>query len=124
MVMDNEAGMEHISRLTTNNVNVLLVVSDPSIRGIEAAGRINTLVDDLKIRAEKRFLIINQARDGLTDSLQEAIVKHGLDLAGTMPQDDLLYDFDMNGNPTITLPDDSPALSAAFDIFDNIIEAK
>lgn len=124
MVMDNEAGMEHISRLTTNNVNVLLMVSDPSIRGIEAAGRINTLVDDLKIRAEKRFLIINQARDGLTDSLQEAIVKHGLDLAGTMPQDDLLYDFDMNGNPTITLPDDSPALSAAFDIFDNIIEAK
>jgi CO dehydrogenase maturation factor len=124
MVMDNEAGMEHISRLTTNNVNVLLMVSDPSIRGIEAAGRINTLVDDLKIRAEKRFLIINQARDGLTDSLQEAIVKHGLDLAGTMPQDDLLYDFDMNGNPTITLPDDSPALSAAFVIFDNIIEAK
>jgi CO dehydrogenase maturation factor len=124
MVMDNEAGMEHISRLTTNNVNVLLMVSDPSIRGIEAAGRINTLVDDLKIRAEKRFLIINQARDGLTDSLQAAIVKHGLDLAGTMPQDDLLYDFDMNGNPTITLPDDSPALSAAFDIFDNIIEAK
>lgn len=124
MVMDNEAGMEHISRLTTNNVNVLLMVSDPSMRGIEAAGRINTLVDDLKIRAEKRFLIINQARDGLTDSLQEAIVKHRLDLAGTMPQDDLLYDFDMNGNPTITLPDDSPALSAAFDIFDNIIEAK
>ncbi len=124
MVMDNEAGMEHISRLTTNNVNVLLVVSDPSIRGIEAAGRINTLVDDLKIRAEKRFLIINRARDGLTDSLQEAIVKHGLDLAGTMPQDDLLYDFDMNGTPTITLPDDSPALSAAFDIFDNIIEVK
>ena len=124
MVMDNEAGMEHISRLTTNNVNVLLVVSDPSIRGIEAAGRINTLVDDLNIRAEKRFLIINQARDGLTDTLQEAIVKHGLVLAGTMPRDDLLYDFDMKGNPTVTLPDDSPALSAAFDIFDTIIEVK
>jgi CO dehydrogenase maturation factor len=123
MVMDNEAGMEHISRLTTNNVDVLLVVSDPSIRGIEAAGRINTLADDLNIRAEKRFLIINQARDGLTDSLQEAIVKHGLNLAGTMPKDDLLYDFDMKGNPTVTLPNDSPALSAAFDIFDNIIEA-
>jgi CO dehydrogenase maturation factor len=122
MVMDNEAGMEHISRLTTNNVDVLLVVSDPSIRGIEAAHRINTLVDELKVRAAKRFLIINQARDGLTDSLQEAIVKHGLNLAGTLPQDDLLYDFDMNGNPTVTLPADSPALSAAFDIFDKIIE--
>ena len=122
MVMDNEAGMEHISRLTTNNVDVLLIVSDPSIRGIETAGRINTLVDDLKVRAAKRFLIINQARDGLTDSLQEAIVKHGLNLAGTMPKDDLLYDFDMKGNPTVNLPDDNPALSTAFDIFDKIIE--
>jgi len=122
IVMDNEAGMEHISRLTTNNVDVLLVVSDPSIRGIETAGRINTLVDDLKVRAAKRFLIINQARDGLTDFLQEAIIQHGLNLAGTMPKDDLLYDFDMNGTPTINLPDDNPALSTAFDIFDKIIE--
>ena len=123
VVMDNEAGMEHISRLTTNNVNLLLVVSDASIRGIETAGRINSLVDALKIAAEKRFLIINQAREGITDSLQKAITKHGLNLAGTIPKDDLLYDFDMAGNPTVTLPDDNPALSAAFAIFDEIIEA-
>lgn len=122
MVMDNEAGMEHISRLTTNNVDVLLVVSDPSIRGVEAAGRITSLVNELRIGAAKRFLVINQARDGLTDSFQEAIVKHGLNLAGTMPKDDLLYDFDMKGNPTVTLPYDNPALSAAFGIFDKIIE--
>ena len=122
MVMDNEAGMEHISRLTTNNVDILLVISDPSIRGIETAGRIAHLVDELKLRVAKRFLIINQARDGLPDSLQEAIVKHGLNLAGTIPRDDLLYDFDMNGNPTVRLPDDNPAVSAAFHIFDRIIE--
>jgi len=123
VVMDNEAGMEHISRLTTNNVNLLLVVSDTSIRGIETAGRINSLVDELKVRAEKRYLIINQAREGITDSLQKAITKNGLNLAGTIPKDDLLYDFDMAGNPTVTLPDDNPALSAAFTIFDEIIEA-
>ena len=122
MVMDNEAGMEHISRLTTNNVNLLLVVSDASIRGVETAGRINSLVDELKVRAEKRFLIINQAREGITDSLQKAITKHGLNLAGTIPKDDLLYEFDMAGNPTVTLPGDNPALSAAFTIFDEIIE--
>ena len=123
VVMDNEAGMEHISRLTTNNVNLLLVVSDTSIRGIETAGRIDSLVDELKVRAEKRYLIINQAREGITDSLQKAITKHGLNLAGSIPKDDLLYDFDMAGNPTVTLPDDNPALSAAFAIFDEIIEA-
>ena len=123
MVMDNEAGMEHISRLTTNNVDILLVVSDASIRGIETAGRINSLVGELKVRARKRYLIINQSREALTDSLEKAIIKTGLNLAGTIPKDDLLYDFDMAGNPTVTLPDDNPALSAAFAIFDEIIEA-
>jgi CO dehydrogenase maturation factor len=123
MVMDNEAGMEHISRLTTNNVDILLVVSDASIRGIETAGRINSLVGELKVRAQKRYLIVNQSREGVTDSLEKAIIKHGLNLAGTIPKDDVLYDFDMAGNPTVTLPDDNPALCAAFAIFDEIIEA-
>jgi len=123
VVMDNEAGMEHISRLTTNNVNLLILVSDASIRGIETAGRISSLVDELKVAAGKRFLIINQAREGITDSLQKTITKHGLNLAGSIPKDDILYDFDMAGNPTVTLPDDNPALSAAFTIFDKIIEA-
>jgi CO dehydrogenase maturation factor len=122
IVMDNEAGMEHISRLTTNNVDLLLLVSDFSMRGIEAAGRINHLVDDLKVHAVKRYLIINQARDGLPDALRDAIDKQGLQLAGTIPKDDLLYDYDMRGNPTLTLPNDNPALAAAFEIFDKIFD--
>jgi len=122
MVMDNEAGMEHISRLTTNNVDILLIVSDPSIRGIETAARISNLVDDLKVGVAQRFLIINQARNGIADSLQEAIIKHRLNLAGIIPKDDLLYNFDLNGTPTVGLPDDNPAVSAAFDIFDKIIK--
>jgi CO dehydrogenase maturation factor len=122
MVMDNEAGMEHISRLTTNNVDVLLIVSDPSMRGIEAAARINTLVNELKVHAEKRFLIINRASNGLPDPLQKEIGKRGLNLAGIIPKDDLLFEFDMNGNPTANLPADNPALSATFEIFDRILD--
>ncbi|MEA3358932.1 MAG: carbon monoxide dehydrogenase, partial [Thermodesulfobacteriota bacterium] len=122
MVMDNEAGMEHISRLTTNNIDILLTVADSSIRGIETTSRINKLVDELKVKVRKKYLIINQARDGLNDSLKEAVEKFGLDLAGTIPKDDDLYDFDMKGNPTSSLPDDNPAMSAAWSIFDKIIE--
>jgi len=122
MVMDNEAGMEHISRLTTNNIDILLTVADSSIRGIETTSRINKLVDELKVKVKKKYLIINQARDGLNDSLKEAVEKFGLDLAGTIPKDDDLYDFDMKGNPTCSLPDDNPAMSAAWSIFDKIIE--
>ncbi|MEA2086696.1 MAG: AAA family ATPase [Candidatus Caldatribacteriota bacterium] len=121
MVMDNEAGMEHISRLTTNNIDILLTVADSSIRGIETTSRINKLVDELKVKVRKKYLIINQARDGLNDSLKEAVEKFGLDLAGTIPKDDDLYDFDMKGNPTSSLPDDNPAMSAAWSIFDKII---
>jgi CO dehydrogenase maturation factor len=122
MVMDNEAGMEHISRLTTNNVDVLLIISDPSMRGIETAARINTLVDELKVRAEKRFLIINRASNGLADSLRNEIGKRGLNLAGIIPKDDLLFEFDMNGNPTVNLPADNPARAATFEIFDTILD--
>ena len=122
MVMDNEAGMEHISRLTTNNIDILLTVADSSIRGIETTSRINKLVDELKVKAKKKYLIINQARDGLNDTLKKAVDKFGLDLAGIIPKDDDLYDFDMKGSPTSLLPDDNPAMSAAWRIFDKIIE--
>ncbi len=122
MVMDNEAGMEHISRLTTNNIDILLTVADSSIRGIETTFRINKLVDELKVKAKKKYLIINQARDGLNDSLKKAVDKFELNLAGIIPKDDDLYDFDMKGNPTSSLPDDNPAMSAAWRIFDKIIE--
>jgi len=75
-------------------------------------------------KGSKEIFNINQARNGLTDSLQEAITKHGLNLAGTIPKDDVLYEFDMNGDPTVNLPDDNLALSTAFEIFDKIIEVK
>ncbi len=122
MVMDNEAGMEHISRLTTKSVDVLLIVSDSSVRGLEAASRINRLVDELKLRAEKRYLLINQARGELPESLEEAIKKHGLSLAGTIPKDDQLYEYDMMGKPTADLPEANPAISGAFDIFEKMID--
>ena len=68
IVMDNEAGMEHISRLTTRNVDVLLIVSDTSRRGLQAAGRINKLARDLNIGVEKSYLIVNQARGPLSEN--------------------------------------------------------
>ncbi len=121
IVMDNEAGMEHISRLTTNNVDVLLVVSDTSRRGIQAAVRINKLANELSIGVAKSYAIINQAKDGLSDVVQNILAEGGLELAGTVPEDTAVYDFDLNGRPTIELPEDSRSVAAAFKIFDKII---
>jgi CO dehydrogenase maturation factor len=123
MVMDNEAGMDHMSSLTTNNVDILTPVSDPPIRGIEAAGSINRLADDLKVRAVKRSLVMNQVGDGLPGGLQGAIESQGLQLACTILKDDLLSNYDMRGNPTVSLPDDNLARTAAFAIFDKTVRA-
>jgi len=121
IVMDNEAGMEHISRLTTSNVNILLTVSDTSRRGLQAAIRINQLAKDLNIGVGKSYLIINQTREEPSDIVLDMIKKEGLELAGTIPEDDAVYEFDLNGKPTIDIPNDNKAVQAAFQIFDRII---
>jgi len=121
IVLDNEAGMEHISRLTTNNVDILLAVSDTSRRGLQAAARINRLAEDLKIGVEKSYLIINQTKEEPSEAVLDMIQKENLELAGTIPEDDVIYEYDLNGKPTIDIPHDNKALLAAFRIFDKII---
>jgi len=121
IVMDNEAGMEHISRLTTSNVDILLTVSDTSRRGLQAAIRINQLAKDLNIGVGKSYLVINQTREEPSDIVLDMINKEGLELAGTIPEDDAVYEFDLNGKPTIDIPNDNKAVQAAFQIFDRII---
>jgi len=121
IVMDNEAGMEHISRLTTSNVDILLTVSDTSRRGLQAAIRINQLAKDLNIGVGKSYLIINQIKEKPSDIVLDMIKKENLELAGTIPEDDAIYEFDLNGKPTVDIPNDNKAIRAAFQIFDRII---
>jgi CO dehydrogenase maturation factor len=121
IVMDNEAGMEHISRLTTNNVNILLIVSDSSRRGLQTAVRIEELARCLKIVVDKSYVVINQAREAPSQQAMEMIKKANLKLIGTVPEDDLIYDYDFNGRPTIEMPEDSKSVKAAFEIFDKIV---
>jgi len=122
IVMDNEAGMEHISRLTTKNVDILLIISDTSRRSITAASRINALVKELNIGVGKSCLIINHAKQEDVSSLLEFIKEDGLELLGTIPEDDAVYDYDLHGRPTVTLPEDNPAVKAAFSMFDKIVK--
>jgi CO dehydrogenase maturation factor len=113
--------MEHISRLTTRDVDVLLAVSDTSRRGLQAAFRINQLARDLNIGVEKSYLIINQVKEQPSDTVLQMVEKEGIELAGTIPEDDVLYEFDLNGRPTIEMPEDNGAIQAAFEIFSRII---
>jgi len=121
IVVDNEAGMEHISRLTTKNVDVLVIVTDASRRGLQAAFRINKLASELNIGVIKSFLILNQVKQTVPDETLKMINDNGLELAGTVPADDMIYEYDFLGKPTVGMPEDSSAVKAAFEIFDQII---
>ena len=121
VVMDNEAGMEHISRLTTKDVDMLLIVTDTSRRGLQAAVRIDELARSLNIGVGKSYVIINQVKNGLSEKALEMIKNAGLELAGTVPEDDTIYEYDFNGQPTIEMPEDSPSVQAAFEIFEKIV---
>lgn len=121
VVIDNEAGMEHISRLTTNNIDILLIVSDASRRGILSAARISELTDELGVRIGKKLFIINQVREEKRDDLIKVAEEFGLNVAGIIPEDKNVRDFDLKGIPTIKLENESKSIKAAYDIFDNIL---
>ncbi len=110
IIIDAEAGLEHLSRRTTQNVDVMLVVTDPSKRGILTAKRIEQLSDELDISFEKIFLILNRVKPGKEVELLEKIYQTGLEIAGIIYEDKLIESYDMEGKPLIHLPDTSQAV--------------
>ncbi|MFZ4438485.1 MAG: AAA family ATPase [Syntrophales bacterium] len=122
IVIDNEAGMEHFSRLTTRDVDLLFVLSDSSRRGIMTAGRIRDLVKELKLNIKKDLLVLNRMSGPLQQDTAEEIKKNRLDLAGVVPTDEEINRFDRNGTPTFQLPASVPSVQAAWKIFDQYIQ--
>jgi CO dehydrogenase maturation factor len=83
--------------------------------------RINELARCLNIGIGKSYVVINQAREAPPEPVMEKLKEANLELIGTVPADDLIYDFDFKGRPTIDLPEDSKSVKAAFEIFDKIV---
>jgi len=110
VVIDNEAGLEHLSRRTTRDVDLLLLVSDPSLRGIIAAGRVAELIDELKTAVGAVYLIVNRvAGETLPEPLVKAIEEHKLKLAGLIPADPAINELDALGEPIVKLPEGAPS---------------
>jgi len=122
VVIDNEAGLEHLSRRTTRDVDLLLIVSDATVRGITTAGRIAALLTELDTKVGKHYLIVNRAAEGLTPELREAIEEHGLDLLAVLPDDPLVAAFDAAGRPLLQLPDDSQLNIAMAPVVDTVLD--
>jgi CO dehydrogenase maturation factor len=121
VVMDNEAGLEHISRLTTRDVDLMLVVTDPTKRGILTAGRIKELTRELKLNIGNLLVVVNRSDGVIHPAVQEQLRVNGLTLAGVIPADDYVRQFDLEGKPMVHLPTESLALQALFRIMDGIL---
>ncbi len=113
VVIDNEAGLEHLSRRTTRDVQIMLVISDPTQRGIVAAERIAAIRKELDINVENAYLIINRLTGGsIPDALQQRIDALDMPLLGTIPNNDDLMEFEFSGRPLVELGDESPIYQA------------
>jgi CO dehydrogenase maturation factor len=107
IVIDTEAGLEHLSRRTTQSVDIMLVVSDSSKRGLHTASRVGKLSKELEISFEQIYLILNRVKEGNEEELSNKVKQTGLEVIGLIHDDEIISEFDLEGRPLMELPDDS-----------------
>jgi len=121
ILVDNEAGMEHLSRMNLRIIDLLLVVSDPSARGILTARRIADITGPLGLEIRNKILIVNRAPVSVPDALNriidETVAATDLPLGGILPSSDLLIAQEVSGRSFLELPPEEPIVQKAFEIF-------
>ena len=124
VVMDNEAGMEHLSRRTTQNVDELFIISDHSVKGVRTIARIGELVAELKLAVKRQSVLINLVPDGLDPLVAEELKKQGIDATAIIPLDEEVYQYDLKLKPLLDLPDSSKAVKAVDDLMTKLLVGK
>ncbi len=120
VVIDNEAGMEHLSRRTTHKVDLMLVVSDPTQKGVNTAKRITNLIDELSLEINRRILIINRISDAGFTALRQKAEGLNFEIVDAVPEDKKIFQFDLEGKPVFELPSDSQAVMSIFTLLDSL----
>jgi len=121
LVMDNEAGLEHLSRRTTQNVDELLMVSNHSVKGVRAVAQIAELVTELGLQVKRRSVIINFAPPELAPFVIGELSRLRVEPAARIPLDDEVYQYDLELKPLLDLPDSSPAVGAVNDLMSRLL---
>jgi CO dehydrogenase maturation factor len=121
IVIDTEAGLEHLSRRTTQSVDVMLVVSDSSRKGLHTASRVKKLAKELEISFEQIYLILNRVKEGNEEKLLEKAQNTGLEILGLIHDDKIVSTFDLEGKSLMNLPNDSEPVRVVKDIIEKII---
>ncbi len=124
IIVDNEAGMEHLSRMNLRSIDYLLIVSDPSARGIMTARRIADITGPLQLEVKHQYLLVNRAPEPVPPALQEkideAVAAADLDLAGIISSSDDLINQELTGKSYLELSDNCRVIEQVFAVFDTI----
>jgi CO dehydrogenase maturation factor len=120
IIIDTEAGLEHLSRRTTQNVDVMLVVTDKSKRGMLTAQRIGQLAEELEIKFQELYLVLNRVNTQNEEEILEKAKETGLEMAGVIYEDDEVTEYDIEGRPLVELPDESNTVKAVSGILSRI----
>ena len=124
IVLDSEAGLEHISRRTLLALDYLIIVSDCTVRGVHTAGRVSALADEVALPTKARGLIVNRVPDGeLPPAIRAAALATGLPLLGTIPVDDAVAALDASGAPVASIPEQSSARLALEGVLEKLFAA-
>jgi CO dehydrogenase maturation factor len=124
VVMDNEAGMEHLSRRTTQNIDELLMVSDHSVKGLRAVARVRELVAELKLVVKRQSVIINMVPGEIDPLLKKEMDRLSITPAAVIPADDELRRYDLEQKPLFDLPDTAAAAAAVNELMDRLLSKK
>ena len=103
VVMDNEAGMEHLSRRTTRSADHLILVSDHSVRGVRTVARLSALATELELGIGKRWLVLNRSPATIDPAVAAAARESGLPIALTLPDDPAIGCADLGGTSLLEL---------------------
>jgi CO dehydrogenase maturation factor len=121
VVIDNEAGLEHLSRRTAQHIDFLIVVADYSLNGLRAAGRIRELSEELDLEIGQQFLLINRVPGEPDELFIKKAEEQGVNLLGVIPVDEAIYKNDLAGKPVVDLPEESMAVKVFNDVMKRII---
>lgn len=118
LVMDNAAGMEHLSRRTTREADVLFLVSDHSMKGVQSGARIAELARDLELDIKTVGFIVNRVHGEIDPLVRQKVEAAGQAILGVIPEDDLVRRFDLEGRALLDLPDDNPVVKAVQEVLE------
>jgi len=124
MVMDNEAGMEHLSRGTTRDIDELLIISDHSVKGVRTVARIIELVTELKLAVKRQSVVVNYVPPKLDPLVVDELNRLGISPTATIPFDEEVYQYDLKLKPLLDLPDASKAVTAVGDLMDKLLKTE